>query len=64
MARKALKLPRPEEFFVNPTPNTAIEDVLREFEQNQDLIDKKALREGEDWSFLLGRAVGAENDRA
>ena len=61
---KRLTLRAPMDFFTSPQPCSALEDVRRQqaMESAENLIDPADLREGQDWSWLNGRVVGAEFD--
>jgi hypothetical protein len=61
---KKHKYIRVDDFFIGSKKTTIAEDVRKQVteENARDIIDRSALRRGEDWSYLGHRVVGAEGE--
>lgn len=54
---------RAEDFFKTPKETSIAKDVRQETlsQRNRTVLDQALVRQQEDWSFLAGQVVGAED---
>ena len=56
-----IKILTPQEFMKDAKPSEVIADIKRELESEDSFIDVYNIRIIENWSYLSGLIVGAEN---
>jgi hypothetical protein len=62
MSVRIPKFKKPQDFFTNPQPCNAVDELQKEWaEREKDLIYYAKLREMQDFNALSDKVVGAEN---